>query len=424
MQARHRYIALLAAIAVLILVIGFMLKPAAPPPSRKRAAEPTITHAELENLQQLVRRNSLRSVAANFSTLADQLFPEVATVQPWGAGAVVMPDRGIIAAKSMDAVPEQLTLTSGDSAPSPFSAKAWIPGLPFLAGSITAIGDFSPSNIARSLPAQGSWLLLITDGHSRPSLLSPGIFSGRSEVACGPFIHQQLQTTIPLTSATLGAGVFDLSGGLQGIVVQCDDSYSLIGIADVQQALSQAGAASSILLATYGMRLTAGAAAPNATSGSPVIGEVWTAWPADNAGLQPGDALLSVDDQPIGKVEDAIAALTSDKMTTHRLRLRRGRRTLSTNLQTAQSSTAGTTTGVGMGIGVDTQATGIRLLQVAPGSSAAEAGVRPGDVVLQVNDFPATESGVQSSIAHYRVSSPTSIVVWRPGRRILLRLVP
>ena len=419
MQTRNRYIALLAVIAVLILVIGFMLKPAAPP-SRKRVPEPTITHAELESLQQLVRRNSLRSVATNFSTLADQLFPEVATVQPWGGGAVVMPDRGILAAKSMDALPEQLTLTSGDSAPSSFSAQAWIPGLPFLAGRIAATGDSSPSSIARTLPAQGSWLLLITDGHSRPSLLSPGIFSGRAEVACGPFVHQQLQTTIPLTSATLGAGVFDLSGGLQGLVVKCDEGYSLIGIADVQQGLSQAGASSSLLLAMYGMRLTAGVVAPNVSGDTPLVGEVWTAWPADNAGLQPGDVIVSVDDQPIARIEEAVAALTSDKITGHHLRVRRGRKMLSANLQTTQSSAGGTTTGAG----VDTEATGIRLLQVAPGSSAAEAGVRPGDVVLQVNDFPATEAAVQSSIGHYRVPSPTSVVIWRPGRRILLRLVP
>jgi S1-C subfamily serine protease len=419
MQARNRYIALLAAIAVLILVVGFLLRPA-PAPSRKRAPEPTITRAELDNLQQLVRRNSLRNVAANFSTLADQLFPEVATVGPWSSGAVVMPDRSIIAAKSMDALPQQLTLTSGDSSPYPLSAGVWIPGLPFVAGHIPASGDFPPSTLARSLPVQGSWLLLITDGHSRPSLLSPGIFSGRAEVACGPFIHEQLQTTIPLTSSTLGAAVFDLSGGLQGMVVRCDEGDSIIGIPDLQQALSQASSQSSVLLGMYGMRLIAGATPPNTAGQNPVIGEVWTAWPADDAGLQPEDSVLSVDDHPIQTIQDTVAALTAPNATSHRLRLRRGRRTLSANLQAAHSPSPDMTAGAA----VDTQAAGVRLLQVASGSSAAEAGVRPGDVVLQLNDAPATETLVQNSIARFRVPSPTSIIVWRPGRRILLRLEP
>jgi S1-C subfamily serine protease len=318
----------------------------------------------------------------------------------------------------MDALPQHLTLTSGDSSPYAFSAGAWIPGLPFVAGRIPASGDFPPSTVARNLPAQGSWLLLITDGHSRPSLLSPGIFSGRAEVACGPFIHEQLQTTIPLTSSTLGAAVFDLSGSLQGMVVRCDQGYSIIGIPDLQQALSQAGAQSSVLLGIYGMRLIAAATTPNTPGDSPAIGEVWTGWPADDAGLQPGDTVLSVDDRPTQKIEDAVAALTIANASSHRLRLRRGRRMLFANLQPAQS------TPEMAGAAVDTQAAGVRLLQVANGSSAAEAGVRSGDVVIQVNDLPASEALVQNSIGRFRVPSPTSVVVWRPGRRLLLRLAP
>src|SRR5689334_24151328 len=115
MQARNRYIATLAAIALAILVIGFLLRPTPPPsPTRRTPAELTVTHAELDNLRDLVQRNSLRNVAADFSVLADRVFSQVATVRPWGSGAIVLPDGNILAAKLMGRLPQTIALTSGD----------------------------------------------------------------------------------------------------------------------------------------------------------------------------------------------------------------------------------------------------------------------------------------------------------------------
>lgn len=421
MQARHRYVAILAAVAVLILVVGFLLRPAPPSAQKKRApAEMTVTHAELDNLRDLVRRSSLRNVSSDFSALADRVFSQVATVRPWGSGAVVLPGGNVLAAKLMDRLPQTIALTTGDSPPHPLTTTAWIPGLPFLSATVEASSYFSPANVATALPIQGSWLLLVTDGQAGPGLVSPGIFSGMSEAHCGPFLQRQLQTTIPLSAMTIGAGVFDFSGNLQGIVAQCDDSISIVGIGDAQKAVADAASAS--LLARYGMRL--GAATPQTPAGgSPdgaLISELWMGWPADAAGLQAGDALLSVNGQDVQKIDDTIAPLLTQNADSYRLRVRRGQQMFFAELKPVQPAAAQAQPQSAL----EMEPSGLRLLHIAPGSSAATAGIRAQDLILRVADQPATSERVNRVLGSYRVSVPVSAVIWRPGRELLVWILP
>jgi S1-C subfamily serine protease len=206
-------------------------------------------------------------------------------------------------------------MTSGDGPFYPLTVANWIPGVPFLSATVQASTEFTPATLARTFPVQGSWLLLVTDGVNRPALVSPGVFSGFSDAHCGPFLRQQLQTTIPLTPATIGAGVFDLSGSLQGIVAQCDDSISILGIKDIQRALTDANAAT--LLVRYGMRLSPTVSSNGATANAPnhvLVGELWTGWPADVAGLEAGDALLSINGQNVTAIDQAVAALSAQNV--------------------------------------------------------------------------------------------------------------
>ena len=54
---RNRYAAVLAIVAVGILGVGYWLKPI-PKPQSQRGEDVSVTRAELENLQQLVRRTA------------------------------------------------------------------------------------------------------------------------------------------------------------------------------------------------------------------------------------------------------------------------------------------------------------------------------------------------------------------------------
>ena len=422
MQARNRYVAILAAVAIAILVFGFLLRPTpAPTPTKRVSADVTVTHAELDNLRDLVQRNSLRNVAADFSALADRVFSQVATVRPWGSGAIVLPGGSILAAKLMDRLPQTILLTSGDGPQHPAAFASWIPGVPFVSVTVQASSDFNPTRLATSFPIQGSWLLLVTDGVNRPALVSPGVFSGISEAHCGPFLHHQLQTTIPLTEAAIGAGVFDLSGSLQGIVAQCDDSISILAIGDIQRGLTEANSAT--LLARYGMRLSPAASPAGASATLPtnvLVGELWMGWPADAAGLQAGDALLSINGQNVANIDQAVAALSAQNQDSFRLRVRRAQRIFVADMKPvslAPSEAAPQSA-------LELEPSGMRLLHVAPGSSAAAAGIRDEDIILRVDDLPATSDRLNRVLGSYRVSTPVSAVIWRPGRELLVWIQP
>ncbi|HET9741705.1 MAG TPA: PDZ domain-containing protein [Terriglobales bacterium] len=421
MQPRHRYIALLAVISVLILVLGFIFRPAAPAPSKKRAPDLTVTRAELENLRELVRRNSLRNVAADFTTLASQVFAEIATIRPWGTYAVVMPDRTLTAAKPIDAVPQPITVTSGGSQPYATTNLLWVPGLPFATARVNlSNNDLSPSQFARSAPAQGSWLVLVSDGTTGPTLVSPGVFGGMAGVDCGPFLHRQLETTIPMNAGSIGAGVFDLFGGLQGVVVGCEESPAVIPILEMQQAIALASAPSVAILARYGMRIAASSAATRSAKSSILVTEVWTGWPADLAGINPGDTLVAVDGKTLSQMQDATAALTATAPAAHQLQLRRTTRISRVTLTPVDL----TGTAAGPPPAIRAEPSGVRITQVAHGSSAEAAGLRSGDLILQIDGLPATSGRVQRLLSPYRVSRPMAVQLWRPGRRLLVWMQP
>jgi serine protease Do len=293
--------------------------------------------------------------------------------------------------------------------------------VPFLSATVQASAEFTPASLARAFPVQGSWLLLVTDGVNRPALVSPGVFSGFSDAHCGPFLRQQLQTTIPLTPATIGAGVFDLAGNLQGIVAQCDDSISILGIGDIQRALTDANAAT--LLVRYGMRLSPTPSSPAATANAPkniLVGELWTGWPADAAGMEAGDALLSINGQNVATIDQTVAALSTQNLASYRLRVRRSQRTFFVDLKPVQLAS----TDASQPSALELEPSGMRLLHVAPGSSAATAGIRNDDIILRIADLPATPARVNQLLGSYRVSAPVSAVIWRPGRELLVWIQP
>ena len=73
---------------------------------------------------------------------------------------------------------------------------------------------------------------------------------------------------------------------------------------------------------------------------------------------------------------------------------------------------------------LELEPSGMRLLHVAPGSSAAAAGIRDEDIILRVDDLPATSDRVNRVLGSYRVSAPVSAVIWRPGRELLVWIHP
>ena len=69
--------------------------------------------------------------------------------------------------------------------------------------------------------------------------------------------------------------------------------------------------------------------------------------------------------------------------------------------------------------------TGVEVVDVAPGSPAAAAGLRPEDLIVAVDGRPVADVGeVQRLMVGDRIGATVSLDVIREGRRVELRLVP
>jgi S1-C subfamily serine protease len=71
------------------------------------------------------------------------------------------------------------------------------------------------------------------------------------------------------------------------------------------------------------------------------------------------------------------------------------------------------------------QATGVEVVDVAPGSPAAAAGLRPEDLIVAVDGRPVADVGeLQRLMVGDRIGAEVDLVVIREGRTVALRLVP
>jgi hypothetical protein len=414
MTGRHRYAAVLALIAILILALGYAFRPSSTHP-QNRIDDLTATRVELENLQQLVRRNNLRALSSNFLGSGEESARHVIVVQPWGWNGVLVPDLGLVVAKPVDALPRQLS-TPHASLLEPIAFSAWVPGLPFFVGRPQPGSDVSPARLGPTLPSQGGWMIVVARGPGGQMLLGPGIFDGIVQSACGPFIHSRLHTTVPLHPAHMGGGAFDLSGDLFGLVLPCDDGPAIVSIQEIRSAVASVSQDSGVVLTRYGMRFS-GTLAPLPST---TVSEVWDGWPAAQSGIEPGDEVLSVDDRPTPLPQDAVSLLMRSPSSEHDLRIRRGRRNLALHIRSMGLLEA---SNVRPAVYIeDTE--GLTIARVPKGSSADNAGLLPSDRLLVVDGRPATKQLVERAFGQFRVAAPVTVIVRRPGRRLLVQVLP
>jgi regulator of sigma E protease len=148
----------------------------------------------------------------------------------------------------------------------------------------------------------------------------------------------------------------------------------------------------------------------------PIIGSVEAGSPAETAGLQPGDEILSIDGKPLPSWEETQYQILLSPDKALDLRVRRG----GEERDVVVRSEATSKEKVGR-IGVYPL---VRVGQVLEGAPADEAGLKPDDAILRMDGTPIESFADIPPIVQASDGRPLALEVWRDGTRLDLSVTP
>jgi len=138
--------------------------------------------------------------------------------------------------------------------------------------------------------------------------------------------------------------------------------------------------------------------------------------PSDQAGLRPGDEIVSVDGKPVSTWEEAQYAILIRPNSTLRLRVRSG----GAEREELVRSTASGADQVGT-IGVSPL---VRVGPVLPGSPAEQAGLRTDDAILTIDGKPVRSFAEIPPLVAAAAGRPVALEAWREGQVLSIPITP
>jgi serine protease Do len=403
-----RYIALLAVLAAVMLLVGLFLKPR--PIVTESAPLPSQT--EISRLRLQAQRTSLDSMADYLGGVAENLERHIVYLANDRTSGLVWDSGLVVAPRLTWQFPgwEAVSTAAGDIV----AARTTISGptLPLAALQAPDIEGLPPVPRQPEMPPQTSdWLLAIwrdEDEH----IFAPGLRLGSSTLECGESTLDAIVTSLALTRAMAGGGVFDLDANLRGVILPCGEGYAALTLSSVDALLQRGGSFEFQLLASYGMRTGALDEAEQShfdLEHGAIVREVWRGYRADLAGLQPGDVILELNGQPVISPDELNALLLPEAGETHTVGIKRGPRSRQIELTPAAIPVPEGDGGVGLAW--DSPPPGYDIGSVLPGSPAAQADLQPGDRLLRLDHV------APRNLAHLR-----QLLSRRGQRAVLLEL--
>jgi len=276
---------------------------------------------------------------------------------------------------------------------------------------VVALADSSRVEVAEVVLALGNPFGL---SHT----VTQGIVSavGRADVGIADY-EDFIQTDAPINPGNSGGALVDARGALIGIntaIVSPTGGFSGIGFAvpvnmarQVMDQLVKRGHLTRGYLGVAVQEVTAALARGLGVSAQHgiLVGDVAPESPAARAGLRRGDVITAVDGKPVddvGRFRNLVAS--TEPGTALKLTVLRDGREQTVDVTVAESpkraptsaaapnlperpglSVSDVTPEVGRALGLPPDVRGAVVTDVVPGGPAAEAGLRPGDVIVEVN---------------------------------------
>jgi serine protease Do len=387
-ESRHspRYIAGLALAAAAILVVGSLLRP------RKPASEavPSLSPTETQRLQRLAQRQALETMAEHFALVAGDVAPRVVQLGAVGDSGVVWSADLVVTSARTGLLPEssEVTTPAGQS----LSASRVVAGpqLPLAAYRVSGLSE-PPARTAGSAPAPGEWVLAVWRRNGDHAFV-PGHYLESEMTICGERVAEEVFSSLSLSAEMAGGGLFDLDGSLLAVILRCGGRYAALAPDSVSRLLAEGRSFEGQLVAREGLRVAAldeGTRRHLRTESGALVAEVWEGYPAAAAGLRPGDVIQALDDVAVVAPDDLQPMVATRTEPGWTLRVRRGGQTIAVTLGASPPPTPPRgEEGEGSGVRLMSPSRGYPIESVLPGSRGDEAGIRPGDRVLQIDRVP------------------------------------
>lgn len=383
---KYAYILLFAAVSVLAL--GLVLKPNQPeqksPPSE----------SELAQLQRLTQQRRLQDLSSYLTEAADTAASSLVFVSQTRHSGVLWDAQPLIITTKLPPrtrEDEPLTTVAPEGRPLALQEIPLVAAVPFSAFSFTEPPRVRAARRAANPPGLGDWVLAVAKNVNGGIVFAHGIYQGIVEAHCGSFAYRSVQSSAALSRALLGGGAFTLDGQLLGIVAECEQTRIVIAAETVAETLKHPPGINRRLEDFYGIRVSDQRVdgVDGLSNGVQVVA-VWARSRGEAAGLRPGDVITAADAEPVHSRANLESLLVGDKAE-HQLNVQRGRQRLAIMLY-EDTGTPSARTSYGITLGQQPQEREVRILEVATGSSAQQAGILRGDVLVRVGKRPVPDA--------------------------------
>lgn len=309
--------------------------------------------------------------------------------------------------------------------------------------------EFGDSDAARV----GEWVLAIGNPFGFGGSATAGIISARSrDLNSGPY-DDYLQIDAPINSGNSGGPVFNGAGQVIGIntaIVSPNGGNIGIGLAipatQAEPIIDSLMTNGSVTRGWLGVQIQSldddlAEALGVADDRGALVAEVTAGSPAAQAGIEAGDVILSVDDAAIVDARELSRVIARSgpgrSVDVEVLRDRR-ERSLEVTLGDLDEAVTVVARDGGRGntgegdfgglvideltpeqrsrLGLPSGTDGVLVRQVAPGSAAAEKGIRPGDVITGIDSRPVEDvSDARAALDAARSAEGRAVIVLRRG---------